>query len=45
LDVADWDIKATELASRFIQNFSQYVDDKQCFGLVKSGPQIEKTEA
>lgn len=43
LDVSDWDIKATALASRFIKNFSQYVDDKQCVSLVKSGPQIEKT--
>ena len=39
-EVADWNAKATDLASRFIKNFAQYTDNQEGQSLVKAGPQI-----
>lgn len=39
-NVADWNAKATDLASRFIKNFAQYTDNEQGKSLVKAGPQV-----
>lgn len=39
-DAADWNEKATDLASRFIKNFEQYTDNEQGQSLVKAGPQL-----
>ncbi|NNT70775.1 phosphoenolpyruvate carboxykinase (ATP) [Flavobacterium sp. IMCC34852] len=39
-DTADWNEKATDLASRFIKNFAQYTDNEQGQSLVKAGPQV-----
>ena len=39
-NVADWNVKATDLASRFIKNFAQYTDNEQGQSLVKAGPQV-----
>jgi phosphoenolpyruvate carboxykinase (ATP) len=39
-DAADWNAKATDLASRFIKNFAQYTDNEQGQRLVKAGPQV-----
>ena len=39
-DTADWNAKATDLASRFIKNFVQYTDNEQGQSLVKAGPQL-----
>lgn len=39
-NVADWNTKATDLASRFIKNFAQYTDNEQGQSLVKAGPQV-----
>lgn len=39
-EVADWNVKATDLASRFIKNFAQYTDNQEGQSLVKAGPQI-----
>ncbi|WP_284652701.1 phosphoenolpyruvate carboxykinase (ATP) [Flavobacterium terrisoli] len=39
-DAADWNAKATDLASRFIKNFAQYTDNEQGQSLVKAGPQV-----
>lgn len=36
----DWNVKATDLASRFIKNFAQYTDNEQGKSLVKAGPQV-----
>lgn len=36
----DWNVKATDLASRFIKNFAQYTDNEQGQSLVKAGPQV-----
>ncbi len=40
-EVADWNAKATDLASRFIKNFVQYTDNQEGLRLVKAGPQIQ----
>ena len=37
---ADWNTKATDLASRFIKNFTQYTDNSEGQSLVKAGPQL-----
>jgi len=37
---ADWNSKATDLASRFIKNFTQYTDNSEGQSLVKAGPQL-----
>jgi phosphoenolpyruvate carboxykinase (ATP) len=39
-NAADWSVKATDLASRFIKNFAQYTDNEQGQSLVKAGPQV-----
>jgi phosphoenolpyruvate carboxykinase (ATP) len=39
-NTADWNAKATDLASRFIKNFAQYTDNEQGQSLVKAGPQV-----
>lgn len=44
LDVAQWNLKATDLASRFIKNFNQYTDNEECVILEAVGPQIEEEE-
>lgn len=36
----DWNVKATDLAARFIKNFAQYTDNEQGQSLVKAGPQV-----
>ncbi|MFN4026320.1 MULTISPECIES: phosphoenolpyruvate carboxykinase (ATP) [Flavobacterium] len=36
----DWNVKATDLASRFIKNFAQYTDNEQGQSLIKAGPQV-----
>ena len=38
--VSDWNTKANNLASLFINNFEQYTDNEQGKSLVKSGPQL-----
>ncbi|MGV3695777.1 phosphoenolpyruvate carboxykinase (ATP) [Flavobacterium sp.] len=39
-NAADWNEKATDLASRFIKNFAQYTDNNEGQNLVKAGPQL-----
>ncbi len=39
-NTADWNDKATDLATRFIKNFAQYTDNEQGQSLVKAGPQV-----
>lgn len=39
-NVADWNTKANDLASRFIKNFAQYTDNSEGESLVKAGPQL-----
>lgn len=39
-DVAEWEIKAQDLAGRFIKNFVQYTDNEEGQHLVKAGPQL-----
>jgi phosphoenolpyruvate carboxykinase (ATP) len=39
-DVAEWNIKAIDLAGRFIKNFVQYTDNSEGENLVKAGPQL-----
>lgn len=39
-NVADWNEKASDLASRFIKNFVQYTDNSEGQNLVKAGPQL-----
>jgi len=39
-NVADWNEKATDLASRFIKNFVQYTDNSEGQNLVNAGPQL-----
>ncbi|MGC4040623.1 MAG: phosphoenolpyruvate carboxykinase (ATP) [Flavobacterium sp.] len=39
-NVADWNAKAQDLASRFIKNFAQYTDNAEGESLVKAGPQL-----
>ncbi len=39
-DVAEWERKAKDLASKFIKNFEQYTDNEEGKGLVAAGPQI-----
>jgi phosphoenolpyruvate carboxykinase (ATP) len=44
VDASQWDNKAIDLASRFIENFKQYTDNEKGVELVNAGPQIEKVE-
>lgn len=39
-DAAEWNVKANDLASRFIKNFAQYTDNAEGQNLVKAGPQL-----
>lgn len=39
-NVSDWSTKATDLASRFINNFEQYTDNEKGKSLVKAGPEL-----
>ena len=39
-DANEWNAKAKDLASRFINNFVQYTDNTEGLNLVKSGPQL-----
>jgi phosphoenolpyruvate carboxykinase (ATP) len=39
-DIAEWNTKAEDLASRFIKNFAQYTDNTEGQNLVKAGPQV-----
>lgn len=39
-DAAEWETKATDLASRFIKNFVQYTDNEEGKSLVEAGPQL-----
>ena len=39
-DAAEWNTKASDLASRFIKNFAQYTDNEQGQSLIKAGPQV-----
>ena len=36
----DWEVKATDLAGRFIKNFVQYTDNEEGQRLVNAGPQL-----
>ena len=40
-NVADWDVKAKDLASRFIKNFVKYTDNEEGKALVAAGPQLD----
>ena len=37
---ADWEVKAKDLASRFIDNFTKFTDNDEGKALVKAGPQL-----
>lgn len=39
-DANDWDVKARDLASRFIKNFTKYESHRAGKALVKAGPQL-----
>lgn len=39
-DAFEWQTKATDLAARFIKNFTQYTDNTEGQNLVKAGPQL-----
>ncbi|MGL2965147.1 phosphoenolpyruvate carboxykinase (ATP) [Flavobacterium sp. XGLA_31] len=39
-DASEWNVKAEDLASRFIKNFAQYTDNEEGQSLVKAGPQL-----
>lgn len=39
-EVSEWETKAKDLASKFIENFVQYTDNEEGKNLVKSGPQL-----
>jgi phosphoenolpyruvate carboxykinase (ATP) len=39
-DPAEWDVKARDLASRFIKNFDKYTDNEEGKALVAAGPQL-----
>ncbi len=39
-DATDWDVKAKDLAERFINNFVQYTDNDEGKALVLAGPQL-----
>jgi phosphoenolpyruvate carboxykinase (ATP) len=40
-DASEWETKAEDLASRFINNFVQYTDNEEGKNLVASGPQLK----
>ena len=37
---AEWQVKALDLAARFIKNFAQYADNEEGKKLVAAGPQL-----
>ena len=39
-DAAEWDVKAKDLASRFIKNFAKYEGNEAGKALVAAGPQL-----
>jgi phosphoenolpyruvate carboxykinase (ATP) len=39
-NTTDWNSKATDLSSKFIKNFAQYMDNSEGQSLVKAGPQL-----
>jgi phosphoenolpyruvate carboxykinase (ATP) len=39
-DASEWNTKAEDLATRFINNFVQYTDNEEGKSLVKAGPQV-----
>lgn len=39
-DPSEWEVKAKDLASKFIENFVQYTDNEEGKNLVKAGPQL-----
>lgn len=39
-EVSEWETKAKDLASKFIENFVQYTDNEEGKNLVKAGPQL-----
>lgn len=39
-NASEWEVKANDLAGRFIKNFEQYTDNEQGKSLVKAGPQL-----
>ena len=39
-DAADWDVKAKDLASRFVKNFVKYEGNEAGKALVAAGPQL-----
>ena len=40
-NAADWEVKARDLAARYIKNFEQYTDTEEGKRLVKAGPSLE----
>lgn len=39
-DSAEWEVKARDLAARYIQNFEQYCDNEDAKKLIAAGPQL-----
>ncbi|MDX1269764.1 MAG: phosphoenolpyruvate carboxykinase (ATP), partial [Oceanisphaera sp.] len=39
-DPAEWDVKAQDLAKRFVDNFDKFTDTKEGKALVAAGPQL-----
>ena len=39
-DAAQWDVKAKDLAERFIKNFKKYENNEAGKALVAAGPQL-----
>lgn len=39
-DAAEWEVKARDLAARYIKNFEQYCDNDEAKKLVAAGPQL-----
>ncbi len=39
-DVAEWDVKAKDLAQRFVKNFVKYTGNEAGKALVKAGPKV-----
>ena len=39
-NAADWEVKARDLAARYIKNFEQYCDNDEAKRLVAAGPQL-----
>ena len=40
-DAAEWDEKASDLASRFVKNFAKYATNEAGKSLVAAGPKVE----